>query len=209
MDTAEISRRMANLIKKGEIAEVDAARALVRVRCGELLTDWLPYLVPAAGGVSIHRPPSVGEISLLIAPSGEPADAVVLCGYAGQVYVNPAQSQDVTVIKFPDGALFEYDHQKSHLNISGIQSATVQASGQVLLNTPKVICTGQLIVQGLLTYQAGLSGTGGTAGTVIDGSFEHRGELINSGSISSNGVELSNHVHSGVQSGGDKTGVPE
>ena len=48
---AELSRMIANLIKQGVVAEVNASAGLVRVRHGELLTDWLGYFVPAAGGV--------------------------------------------------------------------------------------------------------------------------------------------------------------
>lgn len=55
--TAELNRKIANIIKQGVIAESDPARALVRVQHGELTSDWLPYFVPFAGGVSVHRPP--------------------------------------------------------------------------------------------------------------------------------------------------------
>ena len=51
---AELSRMIANLIKQGVVAEVNASAGVVRVRHGELLTDWLGYFVPAAGGVSVH-----------------------------------------------------------------------------------------------------------------------------------------------------------
>ena len=67
--SAEDQRKTANLIKQGNIAESDPA-GRVRVRIGNLLTDWLPYFVPFAGGVSVHRPPSVGENCLVLSPSG-------------------------------------------------------------------------------------------------------------------------------------------
>ena len=65
MNTAEISRLIENLIKVGEVAETDPAAGLVRVKIGELRTDWRPYFVPAAGGASVHRPPSAGEICIV------------------------------------------------------------------------------------------------------------------------------------------------
>lgn len=66
MNTAELSRLLANLIKQGTIAESDPAAGRVRVQHGGLTTDWLPYFVPAAGGVSVHRPPSVGENCIVL-----------------------------------------------------------------------------------------------------------------------------------------------
>ena len=65
--TASHNRLIANLLKQGNIAQADAARGLVRVQHGDLLTDWLPYFVPFAGGVSVHRVPSVGENCLVLA----------------------------------------------------------------------------------------------------------------------------------------------
>lgn len=208
MNIVELSRLLANLIKKGEVCEVDPAQAVVRVRCGDLVTDWLPYFVSAAGAVAVHRPPSVGEIALLLAPSGELADALVVCGWSGKTFPNPATDSQTTKIKFADGAACTYNHNNGMMTINGVQDVVIQASNQIILQTPEVICTDQMIVQGLLTYKAGLSGSGGGAGTSITGPINHQGDLTNSGSVSSNGINLSTHIHGGVQAGGSQTGVP-
>ena len=63
---------------------------------------------------------------------------------------------------------------------------------------------------GLLTYTAGMSGSGGDGdggGTTIKGAITHEGTLTNTGKIESNGVVLDTHIHTG-DSGG-KTGKPE
>ena len=126
MNTAEISRLLANLIKQGTIAESDPAAGRVRVLHGGLTTDWLPYFVPAAGGVSVHRPPSVGENCIVLSPSGEPANGVVLCGMASDQFPQPGNRADETVVKFPDGAVAKYNHAASKLDISGINTANIQ-----------------------------------------------------------------------------------
>lgn len=79
----------------------------------------------------------------------------------------------------------------------------INAPGGTTITTPKTLNTGTLTTQGMLTYQAGMSGNGGGAGTVISGSMTQSG-----GTLSSNGVALSTHTHSGVASGGDNTGAP-
>ncbi|KVZ03386.1 Gp138 family membrane-puncturing spike protein [Burkholderia stagnalis] len=58
------------------------------------------------------------------------------------------------------------------------------------------------VFEKLLTYQAGMAGEGGGAGTTIKGDIDHRG-----GSITSNGVTVDKHHHRDSM-GGD-TGGPE
>lgn len=211
---SELNRKIANLIKQGTVAEVDVAKGRVRVKHGELVSEWLPYFVPAAGGVSVHRPPSVGENCIILSPSGETAAGMVLCGMASQAHSQPSYSADETVVKFPDGAVAKYNHASSAMQITGIKTGQVVAAQSITLDTPDVVCTGNLTVnkkttsQGLLTYQSGMSGANGNGGqTVIDGDFEHHGSFDNTGSIRSNGIVLDTHTHPG-DSGGT-TGAPK
>lgn len=200
---AEHNRLIANLLKQGNIAQCDAAQGLVRVACGELLSDWLPYFVPFAGAVSVHRPPSVGENCLLLSPSGEMGNGLVLCGLASTQFSSPSQSSDETVMSFSDGARFEYNHVSGSLKISGIKTAMIEASQSITFDTPQATFTGAVTAQGLLTYLAGMVGRGGKGGVTatINGSLKQVG-----GELSSNGVVLHTHTHAG-DSGG-RTGTP-
>lgn len=204
--TAELNRKIANIIKQGVIAESDPARALVRVQHGELMTDWLPYFVPAAGNVSVHRPPSVGENCVIFSPSGETANGMVMCGMASTSFPSPAQSADETVVKFPDGAIINYNHSSGQMTLKAVAKLTIDA--------PDTLITGNVVIQkmttsnGLLTYTAGMSGSGGAGGgTTIKGEINHEGTLTNTGKITSNGIVVDDHIHPG-DSGG-KTGKPE
>lgn len=200
--TAELNRKIANIIKQGVIAESDPARALVRVQHGELTSDWLPYFVPFAGGVSVHRPPSGGENCIILSPSGETANGLVLCGMASASFPSPAQSADETVVKFPDGAIINYNHSAGQMTLKAVAEMTIDA--------PDTIITGNVVIQkmttinGLLTYTSGISGDGGAT---IKGNIDHEGTLTNTGKIESNGVVLDTHIHTG-DSGG-KTGKAE
>ena len=201
--SAEDQRKTANLIKQGNIAESDPA-GRVRVRIGNLLTDWLPYFVPFAGGVSVHRPPSVGENCLVLSPSGETANGLVLCGLMSDQFPQPSNSADETVIRFPDGASIRYNHASGSLDASGIKTITVQAAQSLLIDCPQSSFTGALTVDGLFTYQAGMAGSNGQGGsTTINGDIRHSG-----GTLSSNGVALDAHTHKGVTPGGGHTGEP-
>lgn len=80
----EASRRIANLLRLGTVAEVSTqGLARCRVRTGDLLTDWLPWLTLRAGGILgglTWWPPVPGEQCLLLAPGGDLLQAVVLPG---------------------------------------------------------------------------------------------------------------------------------
>lgn len=204
--TAELNRKTANLIKEGTVSQTDPAANRVRVKHGELETDWLPYFVPFAGGVSVHRLPSVGEYCTVISPSGDMAGGLVLCGIASDRFPAPSTDPADTVVKFPDGGVIRYNHNSGAMVLKAISSLTI--------DTPQTTVTGNLTVkkqttsQGLLTYQNGMTGTGGAGGaTNISGNINHTGTLSNSGDITANGISLSSHTHPG-DSGGT-TGAPK
>jgi len=79
----------------------------------------------------------------------------------------------------------------------------ITAPGGVTIEAPSTTNTGTLTTEGLLSYMAGLAGVGGGAGSTISGSLVQVG-----GALSSNGITLDSHVHSGVQSGPSNTGAP-
>ena len=197
--TADLARRLANMIRIGTIAELDHDQALCRVQTGELLTDWLNWLALRAGETSHWSAPSIGEQVLLLSPSGDPAQGLVLPAVYGPTDP-PSHSASAHVTRYPDGATISYDHASGALSVSGVRSATVQASSSCTIDCPETVVTGNLTVQGRLTYQGGLAGSGGSGATMT-------GPLVQtSGPLSSNGVVLDSHTHPG-DSGG-QTGAP-
>jgi len=204
MDLIELSRRLENLIRLGTIHSIDHAAVRVRVQTGHLVTQWLPWLEHRAGATTSWDPPTVGEQCVILSPSGEPAGGIVLRGLHSAAIEPPSHSPDTHVIKFPDGAVVSYDHDAGHLDVSGIQTARIEAAVSVTLDTPLTHCTGKLEVDDLLTYKNGLNGTGGSNNNVVTGNFTHT-----TGSLTSNGKSLHQHTHGGVQTGGGSTGQPQ
>ncbi|EGV05724.1 phage-like baseplate assembly-like protein [Haemophilus pittmaniae HK 85] len=47
--SADNNRRIESIIRFGLIAEVDYAQAKARVKCGEILTDFIPFITLRAG----------------------------------------------------------------------------------------------------------------------------------------------------------------
>ena len=201
----EIARAIRNLIRTGIVTDVDHDEGLCRVQTGGMETTWLNWLTCRAGRSRVWWAPSVGEQVLLLAIGGELDTAFVLPGIFSDDHPAPSASPDALHVSFPDGAVIEYEPENGALTVSGIKTADVtasdsitatvpvvlvKASSRITLDTPEVVCTNKLTT-GTLEVQKG--------GT-MSGNIEHTG-----GTLKSNGVQVDNHAHGNVQSGGSWT----
>jgi len=208
-DLTDAQRLLRNLIRIGTVAEVDLAAGTCRVNTGGNLTDWLHWLAPRAGRARVWWSPSVGEQVLLLSLGGELDTAFVVPGIFSDDFPAPSASADAVHIAFPDGAVIEYEPETGALLATGIKSATVNASEKVAvtsplvnvvattritLDAPEVVCTNKLTTGTLEVKKGG----------AMTGNVSHTG-----GSITSNGIVLHTHKHSGVQTGGGNTGGPQ
>ena len=208
LSLAELNRKIENMVRHGVVEDVKPSLCTVRLS-ETLVTDWLQYQVPAAGGVSVHRMPSRGEACTVLSPSGNLEAGRVVFGFASNQYPEPSQAANETVVLFPDGARVVYDHTASHLDISGIATANITASGTTTILCPNNNVNGNLNITGLTTCSGGLTVSGGSGSTaVFTGDINHIGEYKNTGRLESNGVILDTHTHGGVMAGGANTGKP-
>ena len=149
--SAEINRRLDNLIRFGTIAEVDYAAAKARVKSGQILTAFLPFLTLRAGASKTWSPPTVGEQCIILAASGELTTACVLVGLYTQNA--PSHSPDVHVFEFEDGARIEYNHATGTLNVTGmklinIDCPQIKIKGDIEIDG-SVKSTGDMIAGGI------------------------------------------------------------
>ncbi|MGD7095897.1 phage baseplate assembly protein V [Ralstonia pseudosolanacearum] len=197
MDTAELARLLENLIRLGTVAEVrHSTPPVVRVRTGGLTTTWRPWVEQRAGKTRTWNPPTKGEQVLLLCPSGDLANAVILCGIPSENADVPSNDPNQTVTLYPDGALVSYDHGAGLLTIKGVQTVFLEASTSVLVKCPDTTFDGSVTVKGLLSFMNGIAGQGGENGNVIKGDVTHQG-----GKLSSNGVVVDDHRHGGIKPG--------
>jgi phage baseplate assembly protein V len=206
---SELARAVRDLIRIGVVSEIDTGQALCRVQTGELVTDWLHWLTPHAGGARTWSAPSLGEQVLILSLGGELDTAFVLPAIYSDDFPAPSVSAQAYHIQFPDGAVMEYEPDTGALTVSGIKTAsvvastsvsvtapnvTVTASKKITFDTPEVVCTNKLTTGSLEVKQGG----------AMTGNITHSG-----GSLSSNGVALHTHKHGGVQTGGGQTQGPQ
>lgn len=80
-----------------------------------------------------------GEQVLILAVGGELDTAFVLPGIYSGDNPAPSASADALHIRFPDGAVIEYEPETSALTVSGIKTASVTASDSVTATVPVVM----------------------------------------------------------------------
>ena len=188
--SAEINRRIDNLIRFGTIAEVDYATARARVKSGQILTDFLPFITLRAGTTKTWSPPTVGEQCVILASSGELTTACILVGLYTQN--SPSNSPDVHVIEFEDGAKIEYNQSTGALVVAGIKTAAITAANQIDIDCPTVNIKGNVNIMGAITT----ADNGGTKGNIsISGEVEVKGSVTAKGDVKAGTISLQNHTH--------------
>ena len=126
-DMTEAERRLSNVVMLGQVAELDAKKARVRVQAGPILTAWLPFATVRAGLDRTWHAPEPGEQVVLVAPGGDLNQAVVVGSLYREAYPPPADSADISRTLYKDGAVMEYDREQHHWHLS------VPAGGKIVL----------------------------------------------------------------------------
>lgn len=114
----EAERRLSNVVLLGQVAELDAKRARVRVRAGPITTGWIPFATVRAGPDRTWHAPEPGEQVVLIAPGGDLAQAVVVGSIYRDAFPPPADSEDITRTLWQDGAVMEYERKAHRWHLS-------------------------------------------------------------------------------------------
>lgn len=234
MDTAELNRRIENMILHGSIMAVDVAAYRVRVKAGNLETEWLPWFVPAAGEDRTWRAPSVGEQAFVFCPSGEPSVGFVLCGIFSDPFPAPNNSAEVqmqhykdnTIIQynrethvlnaaFCDGTTMQYDAEGNALNLSFCDGTVISydAAGSALNATLASGGTVYVEADGGVTVLADVDITGDvtiTGDVSVTGEISATGQITSMVDVVAMGISLVNHVHDNTTpaSTGNYSGPP-
>lgn len=189
ISVTELVRRIEQMLRLGTIAEVDHAAARCRVRSGELLSAWVPWMVQRAGETRAWCPPTVGEQCLLLSPGGDTTAAIALVGLYSTAKAAPSDDPAVHTTHFPDGAVITYDHAAHAL------TATLPGSSSF-----EITATEGTINVDQLTVNAG--------GTTWNGPIQLNGRMDSTEDVTASGISLVNHVHGGIDRGSSNTNPP-
>ncbi len=186
---SEPQRIAGNMIRLGTVAELDHARALCRVKTGDIHTDFIPWIIPRAGETIEWSAPSVGEQVILLSPGGDVTGAVALRGLYSDQFPAPDNGESAHLARYPDGAAIRYDHT-THELVAALPSggkATVTADGGLTVNGPVTI----------------------NGDTTIIGDANVSKTLTADTDVVGGGKSLKGHKHTGVQTGGGVSGLPQ
>lgn len=167
----------------GTVAEIDDKKHAVRVvlpALENLQTDWLPMITLAAGGNQFYCLPDMGALVVcLLDARGE--SGVCLGAIYNEADPVPATSRDLHVLQYANGTRIQHNRKTGDI--------LIKTSGTVMIDADCVIQK-TLAVNGLLTYTAGMAGSGGGgAAATISGSLKATGD------ITAGNISLQNHTH--------------
>jgi len=193
----ELARRLANVVRPGVIAEADDSAAAVRVRYAEeteAVTGWLPWLAARAGGDTIWWAPEVGEQVLILAPSGEISNGIVLGALYSDKRQAPTSDPDKHLVRYSDGAEIEYDREAHRLR------AVLPSGGAAEISAPEgVTITGDVMVTGDVTVDGGVDASGDITADgdiAADGNVEAGGEVEDKlGAMAEMRTTYNTHTH--------------
>ena len=150
-------------------------------------------------------PPSVGTLCDVDYYHGDP-NYPRISNFRWQENGAPAAAVDELIIQQTDGVYIRVKPNNdievktpAAINAEAGGIVTVKTPAQVIVDAPLSIFMGEVIVEGLLTYQSGLAGTG----------VSNISGALKASTINSDTVSLDSHTHGGVEGGNKSTGMPQ
>jgi phage baseplate assembly protein V len=145
-EATDHARRLSNVARYGTVAEADysgetAGFPAIRVSLqdGAILTDWLPWFSPRAGKDRVWDPPEVGEVVMLLAPSGELSNGVAISGLFSDGNANGDRA-GIHRRTYDDGTVVEYDRDSHTFTVdaSASNSQVVFKAKRIRLRTAEI-----------------------------------------------------------------------
>lgn len=160
--------------------------------------DWS---IDGDGNIQLTHPGGayvrIGETPDHVSAAGQNADASAKfdrnTGRRVNVRIGLAGNA-VVLTMTPDGSVTFKLEQDFTIEAEG--KALIKAPGGITLDAPETTCTGNLTVDGALTYKGGMKGSGGSgSAAVIDGNVQVNGSGNVSGDWLAGGANSNHHSH--------------
>lgn len=133
---AENERAREGIVRFGVVTAVDASAARAKVTFGgESQSDWLPWSAERAGTIKVWAPVSIGEQVLVLAPSGDSAQGVIVGSTFSDGNEPPANTEAVYKIEL-GGSSFTMTADQITLSSNG--STIVMNAAGIIVNGAEV-----------------------------------------------------------------------
>lgn len=139
----ELERRLAQMVVRGKVHQVDHENALARVAYGDaLVTGWLPWKPMRTGKAIVWWAPEVGEGVTVISEGDLSLGEIYPGSYHGERPA-PSDDPDLFLVQFGDGSKVGH-HRGTHklevVNVGDVevttqQNLTINATGKVAIHS--------------------------------------------------------------------------
>jgi phage baseplate assembly protein V len=211
LSAPDMERRIANTVRFGSVMEVDHDKRRMRVKSGDIETNWIPWPAGrAAAGKRRWDAPEVGEQGVLLCAGGDMRQAVFVPGVYQDSYDSPSSDPNKDHTTYGDGTVIEYDRgshtmlvdltggvsitaDRAHIELKiGSTTLTLTGSQTTLVTpflhvqSPESTFTGHVTIQGGLNVSGG-GGVGSGASAVFVGHIEQVGNYTQTGNFTQTG----------------------
>jgi phage baseplate assembly protein V len=222
----DMERRLANMIRYGKIIEIDHDTKKVRIKSGEIETDWIRW---SAGRSNSRKrqwdPPTIGEQVTMLAPTGDLRQAHVIPGMYQSDYDAPSASPNKDHATYSDGAVIEYDvadhrltaNLQSDTSIIADRTSIKATRGNGSVEVANAAITAAVGGNSIVINTSSITLTvGGTTLTLtasqiaaVATAMGITANVSSAGTFTNNGKDISStHTHGGVTAGSGSTAVP-
>jgi len=142
----DLTRRLANIIRLGQIFAINYETAKARVKIGDLETDWLPWITSNSGNNKDWNPPEIDEQVMILSPCGELNQGVIFPSlYRGSA---PENSGNIQSITFADGSKISFDRAGGNLTLDIKGSANIKVAGNAQIEAANITLKGNVDLGG-------------------------------------------------------------
>lgn len=213
--SADLNRRLENLIRFGTIKTINPSKPIPRVivNLGDIDTPEIRCLNVRSGADATWDMPSIGEECVVVSPCGEIGPtSFVLYGFYNDDHPAPSDDLNQKIRMFADGCVIAYDVSAHHLSaiLPGGGSAVLTADGGVTVNGNTTI-NGDLTLNGnqITNGSTVITGNHSVGGSqLVQGSSHSSGHFSTDDDVTAGDISLKNHKTSGVQPGSGTSGGP-
>jgi phage baseplate assembly protein V len=133
MNLTELNRQLENLIRIGTIAVVDHATQKLKVKSGELLTNWLDWPAEIGRNYKRWRPLRLNTQVIICCPAGDPAQAMIIGTLYSNDFKPPTTNPDIDVVQFDSGSLIKHDANTGDLTLISANNINLEATNKISL----------------------------------------------------------------------------
>lgn len=149
----QLDRRLNNIVREAKVLEVDAEKGLVKVEAHGLKSGWMPW-VERAGAIREWAPPAKDERVIVLSPTGEPGQGLVLAGGFSDQFKQPSMdagerliqigenklsmTKDRTIIGFRHGGRAVLKDEIAKLKMKDSTWAVLTKEGIIVSHPPEV-----------------------------------------------------------------------